>query len=67
MEGDDLVGRYHRFDDGDKIEVFQVKHRGPEQTLITFYVTQGPGIPRKLVMSLEEFKSTYGHLFGLED
>jgi hypothetical protein len=63
MNGQEFVGKVHQFPDGDKIEVFQVKQRGPEQYLISFYIYQGPGIPRKLVMTLEEFKDTYGHLF----
>jgi hypothetical protein len=56
------VGKYHVFEDGDKIEVIQIKRRynGP---WVTYHVTQGPGIPRKLVMMLEEFTVTYGHLF----
>jgi hypothetical protein len=47
MNGQEFVGKVHQFPDGDKIEVFQVKQRGPEQYLISFYIYQGPGIPRK--------------------
>lgn len=66
MEAEDLVGKTYQFPDGDRLEVFQIKQRGPEQYLVTFFIYQGPGIPRKLVMTLEEFKSNYGHLFGAE-
>lgn len=61
-----LLGKSHTFDDGDKIEVVQVKRRdnGP---WITYHVYQGPGIPRKLLMMAEEFDITYGHLFGLRE
>jgi hypothetical protein len=50
------------FEDGDSIEVVQVKRRdtGP---YVTFNIRQGPGIPRKLVLSIDEFINTYGHLF----
>ncbi len=60
--GQDLVGQRFQFDDGDSIEVIQVKRRetGP---WVTYHIQQGPGIPRKMVMSLEEFNQTYGHLF----
>jgi len=63
---DKLLGKQYIFDDGDRIEVVQVKRRdtGP---WITFHITQGPGIPRKGTMMAEEFHVTYGHLFGLED
>ena len=61
-----LLGKSHTFDDGDKIEIVQVKRRdnGP---WITYHVYQGPGIPRKLLMMADEFDVTYGHLFGLRE
>ena len=58
----ELVGKSFIFEDGAKIEVFQIKNRDEEQ-LVTYHVTRGPGIPQKLVMSLTEFVSTFGHLF----
>lgn len=62
----DLVGKIFTFEDGDSIEIVQVKRRddGP---WITYHIHQGPGIPRKLVMSGPEFVVTYGHLFGKVD
>lgn len=60
--GQDLVGKIFTFEDGDSIEVIQVKRRdtGPA---VTYHVIQSGGLPRKLVLSLEEFMDTYGHLF----
>ena len=57
-----FVGKKYVFEDGDMIEVIQIKSRdgGP---WVTYHVSKGPGIPRKLVMMLEEFTITYGHLF----
>jgi len=34
--------------------------------LVTYHIQQGPGIPRKLIMELNEFIGTYGHLFQEE-
>lgn len=59
-----LIGLKHTFNDGDWLEVQHIKWRGDEDFLVAFLVQQGPGIPRKLVMSLQEFLGTYGHLFG---
>ena len=61
-----LLGKSYTFEDGDRIEVIQIKRRdtGP---CITYHIYQGPGIPRKLVMGAEEFDITYGHLFGLRE
>lgn len=57
-----LVGKKHTFEDGDSIEVVQVKRRD-DGIWITYHVQQGPGIPRKLLMKTEEFIDNYGHLF----
>jgi hypothetical protein len=61
-----LVGKSYTFDDGDSIEVIQVKRRddGP---WVTVHITQGPGIPRKLVMRTDEFVESYGHLFEIAE
>jgi hypothetical protein len=63
---DNVVGLKHQFEDGDSIEVIQVKSRNEEIHLVTYHIQQGPGIPRKLVMELTEFIGTYGHLFQVE-
>ena len=61
-----LLGKIYTFEDGDRIEVVQVKRRdtGP---WITYHIYQGPGLPRKLLMTAEEIEVTYGHLFGLRE
>jgi hypothetical protein len=61
-----LVGEIYTFEDGDSIEVVQVKRR-EEGAWITYHIHQGPGIPRKLVMFAPEFISNYGHLFGVTE
>lgn len=63
---DNIVGIKHKFEDGDSIEVIQVKSRNEELHLVTYHIQQGPGIPRKLVMELNQFIDTYGHLFEVE-
>ena len=63
----DLVGKKFTFEDGDSLEIIQIKWRGDEDYLVSYLVQQGPGIPRKLVMSLPEFIATYGYLFGEGD
>lgn len=62
-----FVGKKFVFEDGDSIEVVQIKSRGPGQHYITYHIQQGPGISRKLILPLTEFASTYGHLFGSEE
>lgn len=63
---DNVVGLKHQFEDGDSIEVIQVKSRNEETHLVTYHIQQGPGIPRKLIMEYNEFVDTYGHLFQEE-
>lgn len=65
-QGMDLVGKSFTFDDGDRIEVIQVKRRDVGPT-VTYHVIQSGGLPRKLVMLLGEFMDTYGHLFNNGD
>lgn len=57
-----LIGTTYTFADNDRLELMQIKRRddGP---YVTYHVKQGPGIPRKLVMRIDEFAHTYGHLF----
>lgn len=61
-----IVGKSRTFPDGDSIEVIQIKRRdtGP---WVTFHIKQGPGIPRKLLLTLHEFNASYGHLFNQEN
>jgi hypothetical protein len=63
---EDLVGKSHTFEDGDSIIVTQIKVRDGNQQWVTYNTQQGPGIPRKLVMPIEEFVGLYGHLFGVK-
>jgi hypothetical protein len=64
-----LVGKKVTFDDGDSIEVIQIKSRSedPLDVLVTVHIKQGPGIPRKLVFNSIDFKNNYGHLFGISE
>lgn len=64
----DLVGKFYQFDDGNKIEIFQVKKTDEDRGgyLITYFTYTGPGIPRKLVLPFGEFHNHYGHLFDIK-
>lgn len=64
-----LVGQSYTFEDGNKIEIIEVKQVDPAfGSLRVFYmISTGPGIPRKLVMSMDEFMSNYSHLFKGEE
>jgi hypothetical protein len=59
----EYVGKTFIFEDGNSIKVTQMKERDEGKVLVTYEIQSGPGIPRRLVMELEEFKSTFGHLF----
>lgn len=63
----ELVGKSHTFEDGDKIEVFQVKERDGNELYVSYYVTRGPGIPQKLILPMNEFMGHYSHLFRAEE
>lgn len=61
---EDIVGQRYVFADGDWLEVQHIKWRGDEDFMVAYLIQQGPGIPRKLILPLQEFLGTYGHLFG---
>lgn len=61
----DIIGKSHTFPDGDSIKITQIKMRDANKLWVTYHIQQGPGIPRKLVMPLDEFMGTYGHLFDM--
>lgn len=63
----ELVGKKHVFADGDSITITQIKLRDANIPWVTYQVQQGPGIPRKLIMPIDEFVGTYGHLFGINE
>ena len=46
-----LVGQSYIFEDGNKIEVIQVKKTDEDRGdyLVTYHVSRGPNIPQKLV------------------
>ena len=62
-----LVGQSYIFEDGNKIEVIQVKKTDENRGdyLVTYHVSRGPNIPQKLVLPVAEFLSYYSHLFDL--
>ena len=35
----EIVGKFYIFEDGDRIEVIQVKSRSPEEHLVTVHIT----------------------------
>ena len=65
MNDNHLVGKSYTFEDGNSITITQIKLRDDNQPWVTYHTQSGPGIPRKYVMTLHEFKGHYGHLFGL--
>ena len=63
---DRLVGKNFIFEDGNKIEVLQVKSRD-DGLWVTYQISTNDSLPRKLVMHRVEFMDYYKHLFGPDD
>ncbi len=64
----DLAGKHYVFDDGNKIEIIQVKKTDEDRGdyLVTYHVTRGPSIPQKYVLPVAEFLNYYSHLFEVD-
>lgn len=61
--GADLVGKSYKFEDGVILNVLQSKRR-ELGWWITYEVVNPGALPRKLVMSIGDFRGSFGHLFG---
>jgi len=59
----ELEGKQYHFEDGHSIEVIQVKSRDEGKLWVHYMVHHHSGIPRKLVMEINEFTTSFGHLF----
>ena len=62
----DLVGKKYVFEDESEITIIQVKKKDiNEETvdMITYTISQGSNLPRKLVMPYNDFMGHFGHLF----
>lgn len=58
-----LIGKSILLENDIKLSVIQMKQRDEGKIFVTYHVTQGNAIPRKLIMDLVEFEGTYGQLF----
>jgi hypothetical protein len=58
----DLTGKKFEFEDGALIEIIQVKNR-EDGLWVHYFISMNNSLSRKLVMKLEEFNNTFGHLF----
>ena len=57
-----LVGKKFSFEDGALLEVLQLKER-EDGLWVHYFISMNDSLPRKLVMKLDEFNNTFGHLF----
>ena len=66
MPLNNLVGKTYTFEDGDSLEIIQIKKRD-DGDWITIHAHKVSCIPKKEVMPIQEFINSFGHLFGLKD
>jgi hypothetical protein len=60
-----LVGKSYTFEDGNRMEIIQVREQDELRggASVTYLAYQGPGIPQKLILNLDQFIEIYGQLF----
>ena len=66
MSPEELVGKNYVFDDESAMNVIQVKLKEINEEpnhMVTYTISQGNNLPRKLVMPYDTFIGTFGHLF----
>ena len=59
----ELEGKYYQFEDGNSIEILQIKLRSDNKLWVHYSVKQVSCLPKKLIMDLDEFMVSFGHLF----
>lgn len=68
MTPDELEGKSYKFEDGNVINVIQVRQKevdGELQPFITYEIFQNSSLPRRLVMTYRQFIENFGHLFDI--
>ena len=65
-EVEPLIGRSYLFEDGSMIQIIQVKYR-ENVPWVTYHTSINSSLPRKLVMTEQEFLDNFGHLFGVRN
>jgi len=65
MTPQELVGKSYIFEDGNRIEVIQIREQDEMRggASVTYLAYQGPGIPQKLILNYDQFIDIYGQLF----
>jgi hypothetical protein len=66
MTPEELTGKSFIFEDKSEIKIIQVKSKEIENEpdyMVTYTISQGNSLPRKLVMQYKTFIGTFGHLF----
>ena len=66
MTPHELVGKEYVFEDQSTISVIQVKSKEIDNApdfMVTYTISQGSNLPRKLVMPFDTFIGNFGHLF----
>ena len=60
-----LVGKSYTFEDGNRMEIIQVREQDELRggASVTYLAYQGPGIPQKLILNIDQFIEIYGQLF----
>lgn len=60
-----LSGQSHVFPDGVVIRIVQVKNRNDGLSVI-YETDYGNALPRRFVVTIDEFVHDFGHLFNIE-
>jgi hypothetical protein len=66
MTPEELVGKEYIFEDQSVISVIQVKAKEIDSMpdhMVTYTISYGTNLPRKLVMPFNTFMGNFGHLF----
>lgn len=62
-----FIHKPYTFPDGVLLEIIQIKTRDENVEWVTYDTTHRGALPRKSVVTVNEFIENFGHLFGLKE
>jgi hypothetical protein len=62
-----FINKPYIFTDGVELKIIQIKTRDEDIEWVTYNSTHPGALPRKSVVTVNEFIENFGHLYGLKE
>lgn len=62
-----FINKPYTFEDGVELKIIQIKTRDEHVEWVTYNTTHRGALPKKSVVTVNEFIEGFGHLYGLKE